>query len=106
MVEKKNAVNVELDGRTKHYYSKMNTSQRRKVRNSMVEAQGQKCWYCEQYLQTPPPIHIANYPFNMRKFPKGMLKHPIHLHHDHHTDECLGAVHAQCNMYLWEVEGE
>lgn len=89
----------------KYYYSLMSPKQRRWLRVKMVEEQGHKCWYCGNFVYMPPPEHIANYKYNMKRFPPNMLKHPVHLHHDHKTDECLGAVHAKCNMYMWEVDG-
>lgn len=90
----------------KHYYSKMSSLERRKVREQMVRDQEQKCWYCGTLIHSAPLAHIANFKHNERLFPPSMLKNPIHLHHDHDTDECLGAVHAKCNVYMWEVEGK
>lgn len=86
----------------KKYYSRMSQQERKETRERMVVEQGHKCWYCEQPLSGKPPKHIAEYPINLRMFPAGMLVYPIHLHHDHKTDECLGAVHAKCNAYMWQ----
>lgn len=90
----------------KHYYSKMTPNDRRNLREQMARAQGDECWYCTAPLYMTPPVHIGNYKYNKRSFPPNMLKYPVHLHHDHETDICLGAVHAKCNVYMWEVEGK
>lgn len=87
-----------------HYYSQMTQPQRRAVREEMAKQQGGNCWYCKQPLTGKPLPKIENYPYNMRLFPPSMFKYPVHLHHDHDTDICLGAVHAKCNAYMWETE--
>lgn len=90
----------------KHCYSEMTSNDRRSLRERMERAQGGECWYCSTPLYMSPPSHIENYKYNKRIFPPNMLKYPVHLHHDHETDACLGAVHAKCNVYMWEVEGQ
>lgn len=87
-------------------YSKMDYKQRRQVREEMAANQNGLCWYCNAPLTGPAISKVNNYPFNMRLFPKGMFDYPVHLHHDHKTDECLGAVHCRCNAYMWETLGQ
>lgn len=88
------------------YYSKLTPQERRKVREELMAKQEQLCWYCHKPFWMTPPSHIENYEYNMRVFPPTMFKYPVHSHHDHETDVCIGAVHAKCNAYMWETEGK
>lgn len=85
-----------------HYYRLMTRQQRRQVRLQLAKEQGNMCWYCKQPLSGPPSPDIDNYAFNKHLFPKGMFDFPVHLHHDHNSGICVGAVHAKCNAYMWQ----
>lgn len=87
-------------------YSKLKGLDRMRVRERYAKEQGGKCWYCGNPLQGFPTNTIAKAYINTRLFPKGFFTHPIHLHHDHRSDMTIGAVHARCNAYLWQYEGQ
>lgn len=86
-------------------YSKLSYKARKAVRNSYIELQKGKCWYCDAPLDGPPPEKITGLKIWWEYFPTGFLKNPIHLQHNHKTDETEGAVHAYCNAVLWQYEG-
>lgn len=71
------------------------------VRNSYINIQKGKCWYCNCDLNGPPPKNLTDKYINWNMFPPKFLKNPIHLQHDHKTGLTEGAVHAFCNAYLW-----
>lgn len=72
---------------------------RAQVRRELAIKQLNLCWHCKGRLEEPP---LDKRGVNAKLFPTGFFQHPIHLHHDHKTDLCLGAVHAQCNAILWQ----
>lgn len=84
----------------KYYYKLMSPKQRRWLRMKMVKEQGHKCWCCGKFLAMTPPPYIVNYKYNKLRYPPEMLEHPVHLYYDPKTNECIGAVHAMCNIYL------
>lgn len=86
-------------------YSKLNRMQRKLVREQYMELQGGKCYWCGGLLQAYPPDRIMNTPINLALFPPNFLKYPIHLQHNHSTDETEGAVHARCNAVMWQYHG-
>jgi len=42
---------------------------------------------------------------NLKLFPPGFLKNPVHLQHNHDSDLTEGAVHAKCNGVMWQYHG-
>ena len=87
-------------------YDRLTARERASVREAYAEAQGGLCWHCGFPLDTPPAPGIVTKPINWALFPPGFTKHPVHLHHSHDTGLTIGAVHALCNAYLWQYEGE
>jgi len=87
-------------------YSLLSQYDRRQVRLQYIEEQGGLCCHCKGQLDQEPPAKIVEMPIDWSLFPKGFLKHPVHLHHDHDTDQTIGAVHAYCNAVLWQYYGE
>lgn len=79
---------------------------RKKAREQYIKNQDGLCWYCKEPLTKDPALKVIRSHINLSLFPKGMFKYPIHLHHNHVTGESIGAVHARCNAYLWQYEGE
>jgi len=75
---------------------------RAKQRNKLMKAQGNKCEFCGTLLRRPPAKAVRDLPINAALFPPGFFKNPIHLHHDHSTNQILGVVHAKCNAVLWQ----
>lgn len=86
-------------------YSQMTRQERRELREFYVELQGGKCWYCWHPLDKKPPKRILDKEINWALFPPNFLRYPVHLQHNHDTDETEGAVHAYCNAVLWQYEG-
>lgn len=76
-----------------------------KVREQYVIEQNNKCYYCNESLSEPPPKRITDKKIKLSLFPPNMLKHPVHLQHNHETNMTEGAVHAYCNCVLWQYEG-
>lgn len=86
-------------------YTKLNWRQRKAVREQYVEEQKHMCHYCGCSLDEPAPTHITNKKINWSLFPKGFLKNPIHLQHNHNTGMTEGAVHNYCNAVMWQYDG-
>ena len=86
-------------------YDTLTWQQRGVVRDRYVDLQENKCWYCKHQLDGPATDYVQHLPINLRLFPPGLLKNPIHLQHDHDTGLTEGAVHARCNAVLWQYEG-
>ena len=86
-------------------YTKLNAKQKAEVRQQYMELQDHKCYYCNEPLDKPAPQRIRQYALNLRLFPPGFLKHPVHLQHNHNTNMTEGAVHAYCNGYMWQYKG-
>lgn len=87
-------------------YRAIDQRERREVRNEYVRLQRGKCQHCLAPLSGEPLPEIKALPLNLRQFPDGFLRHPVHLHHDHKTGMTIGAVHAYCNGVLWQYHGE
>ncbi|AUR86309.1 hypothetical protein NVP1084O_102 [Vibrio phage 1.084.O._10N.261.49.F5] len=87
-------------------YKESHWAVRKQAREQYCIIQMWKCCHCKEDLMFNPPKHIMDKPLNMKLFPKGMLDHPIHLHHCHKTGMTIGAVHAKCNAVLWQYYGE
>lgn len=86
-------------------YSELDGLERRAVRERYVEMQKGKCFYCKEDLSKEPPERITSKEIDWDYFPPNFLKYPVHLQHDHDTDETEGAVHAYCNAVMWQYEG-
>lgn len=87
-------------------YSKAHWTVRRRARNLYMKQQGGLCWFCKESLDKAPSEAVRSAYINKNLFPRGMFDYPVHLHHDHNTDDTIGAVHARCNAYLWQYKGE
>lgn len=86
-------------------YSQLSYKQREAVRNAYVRLQGGKCWHCGEPLDAKPPARIRELSIRWELFPTGFLNHPVHLQHNHTSDNTEGAVHARCNAVLWQYFG-
>lgn len=84
-------------------YSKLSFPQRREVREQYIKEQNGLCYYCKRNLRDSP---VQDKKIAWSLFPKNFLRHPIHLHHCHTTDNTIGAVHSYCNAVLWQYFGE
>ena len=87
-------------------YSELTRAERRVVREQYIEAQGGTCFYCGEDLSKDPPERITGKPIDWKLFPPHFLKYPVHLQHNHTTDETEGAVHAYCNAVMWQYEAK
>ena len=87
-------------------YNTLTPQQRKDVRHFYGELQGWKCKHCGGDLFKGPTKAMMDKPINLKLFPPGFLRHPVHLHHDHKTGLTIGAVHARCNGILWQYHGE
>lgn len=96
---------TEQDLPTAQSYSQLTWQGRRALREQYIYAQNGKCFYCEDPLDEKPSEKIRNAFINWSQFPENFLLHPIHLQHDHKTGMTEGAVHANCNAYMWQHEG-
>jgi hypothetical protein len=88
------------------HYSRISQPERARVRAEYVRLQNGNCWFCKQPLNDVPSEQVRARKLNLNLFPSGFLRHPVHLHHDHDTDLTIGAVHAECNGYLWQYLGQ
>ena len=86
-------------------YTKLTGKQKKLVREQYIIEQEGLCWACRESLSEDPREDIMEFKINLRLFPPGFLKNPIHLQHDHDTNMTEGAVHAKCNAVLWEYFG-
>jgi len=84
-------------------YSKLTQAERAEVRAQYTKLQNGMCIHCHAPLDREPAEKRG---VDLSLFPRGMLLHPVHLHHCHKTDNTLGAVHALCNAVLWQYYGE
>lgn len=87
-------------------YSQLTPFERKQVREECIQSQKNKCMFCKQSLLNPPPQKITGKKIDWSYFPDNFLKYPIHLQHNHITDEVEGAVHSYCNAVMWQYEGE
>ena len=87
-------------------YDKAPWKVRKAAREQYVTDQEQLCCHCGNPLNGEPTRKVLNQKINLRFFPKGFLKNPVHLHHNHRTGLTIGAVHAYCNAVLWQFHGE
>ncbi len=87
-------------------YSKINFSDRWKIRERYIVKQNGLCSYCHSDLKDPPPDFIQEKQINWDLFPANFQAYPQHLHHDHNTDMTIGTVHMRCNAVLWQYHGE
>jgi hypothetical protein len=86
-------------------YTKLNSTQKKLVRELYIKEQYNNCWACGESLSGDPRQDIMEAKINYRLFPPSFLQNPIHLQHDHDTNMTEGAVHAKCNAVLWEYFG-
>lgn len=87
-------------------YDKLNSKQRRAIREKYIEIQKGKCKHCGAPLDGPPTLVTQKLWINISLFPKNFFDYPVHLDHDHNTGLTRGAVHAKCNAVLWQYYGE
>lgn len=87
-------------------YSQSHWTTRMKARLQYIEDQKGLCYHCSQPLNQTPPKAVTRLSIDWGLFPEGFLDNPIHLHHNHDTDDTIGAVHAYCNAVLWQYLGE
>jgi hypothetical protein len=87
-------------------YTKLSSKERKEVREQYVNEQDGLCPVCNESLDGSPRIDILNTKINLKLFPPGFLKNPIHLQHCHKTGMTEGAVHAKCNAVLWQYYGK
>lgn len=86
-------------------YDSLTWQEKRDVRNTYVDVQRGKCWFCGSHLSGPPAKDVPA-SVNKKLFPPNFFKYPVHLHHDHKTGLTIGAVHNHCNAVLWQYFGE
>lgn len=86
-------------------YTMLNPRQRKLVREQYVVEQQGECCYCGGSLDGEPAEEVRDLFVDLRLFPVGFLKYPVHLHHDHNTGMTIGAVHSRCNAVLWQYHG-
>ena len=87
-------------------YKKLSWTEKKAVREQYITLQNGKCYYCNNKLTEDPPQPILNKGIDLSLFPPNMLKHSIHLQHNHKTGMTEGAVHAYCNCVMWQYEGK
>ena len=87
-------------------YNLLAQPERRLVREKYNKLQDWKCYHCGADLHEEPAKDVLAESINLKLFPPGFLKHPIHLHHNHDTGMTIGSVHARCNAVLWQYHGE
>ena len=79
---------------------------RKQAREQYVIEQDRRCWHCNNLLESLPVEEVLNSEIDWSFFPPKFQKWPIHLHHCHKTGMSIGAVHMNCNAYLWQYLGE
>ena len=87
-------------------YTKLTQPERALVRQQYVDLQEGSCWFCKEPLKSVPSNKVRKAKLNMNLFPSGFLRYPVHLHHCHKTNMTIGAVHSECNAYLWQYLNE
>ena len=87
-------------------YSELTWQERREVREQYILKQKGKCYFCKEDIHKEAPDRIKNKEINWSLFPENFLKYPIHLQHNHFTDETEGAVHNYCNAVMWQYHGK
>jgi len=87
-------------------YTKLSGKNRRLVREQYTKEQDGKCYYCKEDLDKKPPKKITDLKINLKLFPPGMLRNPIHLQHNHYSGMTEGSVHAYCNCVMWQYNGK
>ncbi len=85
-------------------YSELTRAERMSVREKYIKLQKGNCLYCHESLTEKPPKLITEKPIDWNLFPPNFLKYPIHLQHNHASDQVEGAVHAYCNAVMWQYE--
>jgi hypothetical protein len=89
-----------------YFYSKLSPVERAELRKEYGIRQKGNCWFCKESLNKIPSKQVRDSKLNLNLFPSGFLRYPVHLHHDHGTDLTIGAVHSECNAYLWQYLGQ
>ncbi len=87
-------------------YDKLNSHQRKDLREEYVKDQKGKCAHCGGDLDRPPRSEVRSQKVTEKFYPPGFFRYLVHLHHNHVTGMTIGAVHAYCNAVLWEYHGE
>ncbi len=86
-------------------YTKLSAKQKGIVRSQYITEQNDKCYFCKEDINLPPPKFVTIMSINWKLFPPNFLKHPIHLQHNHYTNMTEGAVHGYCNAVMWQYYG-
>lgn len=89
-------------------YDALDIKARWLVMQQYIKTQRNRCYFCENRLDTDPPTHVMQAVINWKLFgcrPEDWMAQPVHLQHNHTTMKTEGAVHALCNAYWWQVHG-
>lgn len=87
-------------------YTKLHWTERKAVREQYIKLQDNKCFYCGESLDFPPPDKIVEMEIPKYLFPQGFFDCLVHLQHDHITGMTEGAVHSYCNAVMWVYDGK
>lgn len=82
-------------------YSKIKNKQY--VRDELIEKQANICIFCGNKLDEES--YFEGSPIDKSLFPKTFFDHPMHIHHNHDTDNVIGLIHATCNAISWQLLG-
>jgi hypothetical protein len=86
-------------------YNKLTATEKSHIREEYAIHQKNLCWFCHGDLDMGVPPDVKEKSIDWDLFPRGFMKNPIHLQHDHETGMTEGAVHAYCNAVLWQYLG-
>ncbi len=86
-------------------YTRLDSLERRAVREQYAKDQKGMCYYCKAPLDEAVPDDVLEKEIFWNLFPKNFLRYPVHLQHNHTTGMTEGAVHAYCNAVLWQYHG-
>lgn len=87
-------------------YNALSQRERVVVREAYCVEQKWKCWFCKTSLGGLAHERVVRAKIDIKLFPRGFMKYPIHLHHSHRTGMTIGAVHCRCNAYLWQYHSK
>lgn len=87
-------------------YTKINTQERKSVREQYIKKQNNVCIFCNAGLDDHPSWDVRNKTIDLSLFPTNFLRWPIHLDHDHETGMTRGAIHSYCNAVQFQYYGK